>query len=90
MVRGFSYLVADVDWFSRRVLSHRVSITMEADCCVEALEEALAKRGKPANGRSHRSSYTTPRDTISSGSGAASNMRRSFREPRTALPLRAP
>ncbi len=36
-----------VDWFSRRVLSHRVSITMEADFCVEALEEALAKHGKP-------------------------------------------
>lgn len=48
MVRGFSYLVAVVDWFSRRVLSHRVSIMMEADCCVEVLEEALAKHGKPA------------------------------------------
>ena len=47
MARGFVYLVAVVDWFSRRVLSHRVSITMEADFCVEALEEALAKHGKP-------------------------------------------
>jgi len=47
MARGFVYLVAIVDWFSRRVLSHRVSITMEADFCVEALEEALAKHGKP-------------------------------------------
>jgi putative transposase len=47
MARGFVYLVAIVDWFSRRVLSHRVSITMEADSCVEALEEALAKHGKP-------------------------------------------
>src|SRR5450631_4391483 len=47
MARGFVYLVAVVDWFSRRVLSHRVSITMEADFCVEALEEALAKYGKP-------------------------------------------
>ncbi len=47
MARGFVYLVAVVDWFSRRVLSHRVSITMEADSCVEALEEALAKHGKP-------------------------------------------
>jgi len=47
MARGFVYLVAVVDWFSRRVLSHRVSITMEADFCVEALEEALAKHDKP-------------------------------------------
>jgi putative transposase len=47
MARGFVYLVAVVDWFTRRVLSHRVSITMEADFCVEALNEALAKHGKP-------------------------------------------
>jgi putative transposase len=47
MARGFVYLVAVVDWFSRRVLSHRVSITMEADFCVEALEEALARYGRP-------------------------------------------
>jgi putative transposase len=47
MARGFVYLAAVVDWFSRRVLSHRVSITMEASFCVEALEEALAKHGKP-------------------------------------------
>jgi putative transposase len=47
LARGFVYLVAVVDWFSRRVLSHRVSITMDADFCVEALQEALAKHGKP-------------------------------------------
>ncbi len=47
MARGFVYLAAVVDWATRRVLSHRVSITMETDFCVEALEEALAKRGKP-------------------------------------------
>lgn len=47
MARGFVYLVAVIDWFTRRVLSHRVSITMEAGFCVEALEEALAKHGKP-------------------------------------------
>ena len=43
MARGFVYLTAVVDWFSRRVLSWRVSITMEAEFCIEALEEALAK-----------------------------------------------
>ena len=47
MARGFVYLAAVVDWFSRRVLSHRVSITMEAAFCIEALEEALIKHGKP-------------------------------------------
>ena len=47
MRRGFVYLAAVVDVASRRVLAHRVSITMEAGFCVEALEEALARHGKP-------------------------------------------
>jgi putative transposase len=47
MARGFVYLAAVVDVFSRRILAHRVSITMEAAFCVEALEEALAKHGRP-------------------------------------------
>ena len=47
MARGFVYLAAVLDWFSRRVLSWRVSITMEADFCVAALEEALARHGRP-------------------------------------------
>jgi putative transposase len=47
MRRGFVYLAAVVDVFSRRVLAHRVSITMEAAFCVEALEEALARHGRP-------------------------------------------
>ena len=42
MARGFVYLVAVLDWFTRRVLSHRVSITMEAGFCVEALERIRA------------------------------------------------
>src|SRR4051794_13887597 len=45
MARGFVYLAAVIDWFSRRVLSWRLSITMEF--CVEAVEEALARHGKP-------------------------------------------
>jgi putative transposase len=36
-----------LDWFSRRVLSWRLSITMEAAFCVEALEDAMARHGKP-------------------------------------------
>ena len=47
MARGFVYLAAVVDWFSRRVLAWRVSITMETEFCLEAVEEALAKHGKP-------------------------------------------
>jgi putative transposase len=47
MARGFVYLAAVLDWFSRRVLSWRVSITMEASFCIAALEEALASHGKP-------------------------------------------
>jgi putative transposase len=47
MARGFVYLVAVFDWFSRRVLSWRVSNSMTADFCVEALEEAIAKYGPP-------------------------------------------
>lgn len=47
MAKGFVYLAVVLDWFSRRVLSWRVSITMEASFCVAALEEALAKHGKP-------------------------------------------
>ena len=47
MARGFVYLAAVIDWFSRRVLSSRLSITMEADFCVEVLEKALARHGKP-------------------------------------------
>ena len=47
MRRGFLYLVAVMDWASRKVLSWRLSNTMDADFCVAALEEALARYGKP-------------------------------------------
>jgi putative transposase len=47
MARGFVYLAAVVDWFSRRVLAWRLSITLEAAFCIEALEEALACYGRP-------------------------------------------
>jgi len=46
MARGFLYLIAIIDWYSRYVLSWRLSNTLDADFCVEALEEAL-KKGKP-------------------------------------------
>jgi putative transposase len=47
MARGFLYLVAIMDWVSRRVLAWRLSNTMEAEFCVEALEEALTRYGRP-------------------------------------------
>ena len=45
--RGFVYLAVVLDWATRRVLSWRLSITMEAAFCVETLEDALARHGKP-------------------------------------------
>jgi putative transposase len=47
MAHGFVYLAAVVDWFSRRILSWRVSITMEVEFCLAAVEEALARHGRP-------------------------------------------
>ena len=47
MAKGFVYLAAVIDWFTRRVLSWRLSISMETSFCIEAVEEALAKFGKP-------------------------------------------
>lgn len=47
MKRGFLYLCAVIDWFSRKVLSWRLSNTMHADFCVEAVQEAIIKYGKP-------------------------------------------
>ncbi|WWE77978.1 DDE-type integrase/transposase/recombinase [Burkholderia gladioli] len=47
MARGFVYLTAVVDWASRKILAHRVAITLEAAHAVEALEEAFARYGLP-------------------------------------------
>jgi len=47
MAKGFLYLVAIIDWYSRKVLSWRLSNTLDADFCVDALEEALSRHGQP-------------------------------------------
>jgi putative transposase len=47
MARGFCYLVAVMDWTSRKVLSFRLSNTLDTSFCIEALEEALSKYGRP-------------------------------------------
>ena len=48
MARGFVYLTVVMDWYSRRVLSHRVSISMDTQFCLDALEQAIEKYGTPA------------------------------------------
>lgn len=47
MAKGFIYLCAVIDWHSRKVLAHRVSISMETDFCIDALQEAIVKYGCP-------------------------------------------
>ena len=59
MAKGFVYLTVVLDWFSRRVLAWRMSITMEAAFCVDALEEALARYGKPEIFNTHQGSQFT-------------------------------
>ena len=47
LARGFAYLVAIIDWYSRKVLSWRLSNSMDASFCVDCLEEALRQYGRP-------------------------------------------
>jgi len=47
MARGFVYLTAVIDWFTRRVLAWRVSISMDVDFCLDAVDEALTRYGRP-------------------------------------------
>jgi putative transposase len=62
MPRGFVFLVAILDWLSRKVLSWRLSNTMDANFCVEALEEALEKFGAPDIVNSDQGSQFTSDD----------------------------
>jgi putative transposase len=62
MQRGFVYLVAILDWATRKVLAHRVSISMTTDFCVEALAEAIAKYGTPEICNSDQGSQFTSED----------------------------
>jgi putative transposase len=75
MRRGFAYLVAVMDWYSRYVLSWRVSVFMDVEFCVEALEAALAG-GRPAIFNSDQGSqFTSEAFTgILKGSGVAISM----------------
>ncbi len=64
MRRGFLYLVAIMDWYSRKVLAWRLSNSMDADFCIEALKEALAKHGTPEIFNTDQGSQFTSRDWI--------------------------
>jgi putative transposase len=64
MARGFVYLAAVVDWFSRKVLAWRLSITLSADFCIEALEEALERHGRPEIFNTDQGSQFTSVDFI--------------------------
>ena len=64
MKQGFLYLVAIMDWASRRVLAWRLSNTMDTDFCLEALEDAMARYGKPQIFNTDQGSqFTSPRFT---------------------------
>lgn len=64
MRRGFRYLVAVMDWSTRRVLSWRLSNTMDVEFCIAALEEALARFGRPDIFNTDQGSqFTSPRVT---------------------------
>jgi len=62
MRRGFLYLVAIIDWYSRKVLSWRLSNTMDVGFCVEALKDALARYGSPEIFNSDQGSQFTSTD----------------------------
>ncbi len=64
LARGFVYLAAVLDWHSRKVLAHRISITLEADFCVEALNEAIHRFGPPEIMNTDQGSQFTGADFI--------------------------
>lgn len=64
MARSFVYLAAVVDWYTRRVLSWRLSITMDTAFCLEAVEEALARYAKPDILNTDQGSQFTSTDFI--------------------------
>jgi len=65
MAQGFVYLVAVIDWFSRYILSWRVSISLENDFCIAALEEAIEKHGNPEIFNTDQGSQFTAKNFIS-------------------------
>jgi len=62
MDRGFMYLVVVMDWYSRKILSWRISNTLDSDFCVQALKEALSRYGKPEIFNTDQGAQFTSRD----------------------------
>jgi putative transposase len=62
MDRGYMYLVVVMDWYSRKILSWRISNTMNADFCVDALQEALSRYGRPEIFNTDQGSQFTSKD----------------------------
>jgi putative transposase len=75
MARGFVYLAVVLDWFSRRLLAWRLSVTMEASFCVEALEDALALTANPRSSIPIRAlsspAWPSPASSLSKASPSA-------------------
>jgi putative transposase len=69
MKRGFVYLAAVMDWYSRRILSYRLSSTMTTDFCVEALEEAVRIHGTPDMVNTDQGSQFTSEEFVTAVSG---------------------
>jgi transposase InsO family protein len=67
MERGFVYLAVVLDWATRRVLSWRLSVTMEAAFCVETLEDALARHGRPDIFNTDQGSHPLGRPAVDLG-----------------------
>jgi putative transposase len=65
MTQGFVYLVAVIDWFSRYILSWKISISLDADFCIEALKEAIVKYGQPDIFNTDQGSQFTSKNFIS-------------------------
>ena len=65
MARGFAYLVAIIDWYSRRVLAWRLSNTLDTGFCLEALRDALTRFGRPTIFNTDQGSQFTARDFTS-------------------------
>ena len=60
MARGFLYLVARMDWHSRKVLSWRLSNTLDTQFCVDALEQALRRYGTPEIFNTAQGGWSSP------------------------------
>jgi putative transposase len=76
MRRGFVYFCAVMDWASRRILAHRLSNTLTADFCVEAIEEAMTRHGLPAIVNTDQGSQFTSLEFVEAikGRGVAISM----------------